>query len=51
MRKQCKSEVKFIQEKFAGSAESYSRRRVPGSSLDVAIGGDDAIWGNSFGRG
>lgn len=22
-----------------------------GSSLDVAIGGDDAIWGKSFGRG
>lgn len=51
MRKQYKSEVKFIQEKFAVSAESYSRRKVQGSSLDVAIGDDDALWGNSFSRG
>lgn len=44
MRKQCKSEVKFIQEKSAGSAESSSGK-VEGSPLDVALGGDGALLG------
>lgn len=48
MRQQWKSEVKFIPEKFAGSAESSSRGSVARSPPDVATGDDGALPGSSF---
>lgn len=43
MRKQCRAEVKFVQESLASSAESPSRRRAEGWPVGVAVGGDSAL--------
>lgn len=50
MGKQCKSGVKFFQEKFADSTESSSRT-VEGSPTDMTVGDDVALLGSSFIRG
>lgn len=47
MRKQCRAEVKFVQETLASSAESPGRRRAEGWPVGVAVGGDSALWESS----